>query len=215
MRRLLLLGLALAYPLGIWAGIAHLDPRHLGLLVVALLVARGAWVARRREPVAARVVAPFAAAGILVVVTILLDEPRGFLFLPVLVSGLLFGAFVRTLRSGPSMVEAFARMRGGDLSEAQIRYCRTVTGVWCAFFALNAGVAAGLAWRAPVHVWALWSGLASYLLVGGIFVVELCYRSWRFRRYTGAITDPIFRRVFPPADDAQSTGAQARSAPER
>jgi len=31
-----------------------------------------------------------------------------------------------------------------------------------------------------------------------VLAVELTVRSWRFRRYTGGVTDVLMRRLFPP-----------------
>jgi hypothetical protein len=35
-------------------------------------------------------------------------------------------------------------------------------------------------------------------MMGGRFVVELSYRSWRFGRYAGLPADFIFKKLFPP-----------------
>jgi hypothetical protein len=35
-------------------------------------------------------------------------------------------------------------------------------------------------------------------MMGLLFAVELSYRSWRFRRYTGLSTELIFKKLFPP-----------------
>ena len=43
-----------------------------------------------------------------------------------------------------------------------------------------------------------YTGGLSYLLLDTLFGVELVYRHWRFRPYDGSITDPLFRKVFPP-----------------
>jgi uncharacterized membrane protein len=111
--------------------------------------------------------------------------------------GLLF-AFARSLWWGPPVVETLARLQVGELSAAELRYCRSVTAVWCVFFAANALVAALLAWSASLRAWALWTGVLSYLAIAVLFAIELGVRSWRFRRYTGAPTDWLMRRLFPP-----------------
>ncbi len=46
--------------------------------------------------------------------------------------------------------------------------------------------------------WALCTGCIAYVLLGLLFTCEFVYRRWRFRRYVGAPTDVLFRRIFPP-----------------
>lgn len=121
-----------------------------------------------------------------------------FLFVPVLINTALLIAFGRTLVNGPSMVETFARLRGRDLSTDEVVYCRIVTGVWCLFLALNGAVTLWLALYASLAWWTLYTGVLSYLLIATLFAVETVYRYWRFRPYDGSVTDPLFRRIFPP-----------------
>jgi uncharacterized membrane protein len=59
-------------------------------------------------------------------------------------------------------------------------------------------VAALLALSGSLRAWGLWTGAFSYLAIAVLFTLELGVRSWRFRRYTGAPTDWLMRRLFPP-----------------
>ena len=190
----------LAYPLALWAALALLGPRAAASLVLMALAARALplWrsgaAAERRQLLMA-----LAAGGAPALGSLWLDDPLLLLFVPVLVSlGLLF-AFARSLWWGPPLIETIARLQAGDLSAAEVRYCRSVTGVWCIFFAANAAVAALLACSASLRAWALWTGALSYLAIGVLFTLELAVRSWRFRHYTGAPTDWLMRRIFPPS----------------
>lgn len=189
----------LAYPLAVWGGLALSGPRAAGALVLATVAARTLLVWRRAEPAAQRrLLVPVAAAGVPAVLALGLDDPLLLLFVPSLVSlGLLF-AFARTLRRGPPLVEALARLQVGDLSPAEVRYCRSVTAVWCAFFTVNALVAAGLALAGSLSAWALWTGALAYVAVGVLFAVELTVRSWRFRHYGNGPGDTLMRRILPP-----------------
>jgi uncharacterized membrane protein len=36
------------------------------------------------------------------------------------------------------------------------------------------------------------------VLIATLFAAEIVYRYWRFRPYDGSVTDPLFRRIFPP-----------------
>jgi hypothetical protein len=39
--------------------------------------------------------------------------------------------------------------------------------------------------------------------MGLLFAIEMFYRHWRFRRYVGLPTDVLFKKLFPPREDAQ------------
>jgi len=189
--------LAVAYPFLIYAGLRWLEPRSVALLLggaVALRAVLG-WHRPSAQELR-RLAVPGLLVAAVLLLTLALNDARALLFVPVLVNGALLVAFGRTLR-GPSLVETFARLREPELSDAQIRYCRTVTGVWCVFFAANAAVCLWLALDADLWLWTLYTGLVSYLLVGAVFAVEFVVRSWRFRNYQGTLVEPIFRRLFP------------------
>jgi uncharacterized membrane protein len=189
--------LAVAYPFLIYAGLRWLEPRSVALLLggaVALRAVLG-WHRPSAQELR-RLAVPGLLVAAVLVLTLALNDARALLFVPVLANGALLVAFGRTLR-GPSLVETFARLREPELSDAQIRYCRTVTGVWCVFFAANAAVCLWLALVADLWLWTLYTGLVSYLLVGAVFAVEFVVRSWRFRNYQGTLVEPIFRRLFP------------------
>ena len=121
-----------------------------------------------------------------------------FLFIPTIINFILLGVFARTLKAPPSVVEKFALVWVQNLSEDEILYCRKVTQVWCAFFAGNGSLAAGLAVYASLGIWTIYNGVIAYLLMGTLFASEFLYRHWRFRRYVGTMFDPVLRRLFPP-----------------
>jgi uncharacterized membrane protein len=189
----------LAYPLAVWAALAWAGPRAAGALVLAAVALRALPLWRRAGPAARRsALAPVAAAGLPALVALASGDPRLLLYVPALVNlGLLIG-FAHTLRGGPPLVETLARLQVGELSPAEVRYCRTVTWVWCGFFAANALASAWLALRGSLAAWALWTGALSYLAVGLLFAAELTVRSIRFRRYGNGPGDALMRRLFPP-----------------
>jgi uncharacterized membrane protein len=191
--------LTFAYPFLIYLGLERLGPRRLALLVAALLAVRGLWLLRGRPIRELRAfVLPALIVGALVGAAAWLDDARLILALPVAINGVLLVAFARTLRRGPSMIERFARLQRSDLSDEEMRYCRSVTVVWCAFFVLNGAVAAALAAFGSLAAWTLYTGAISYVLMGILFAAEFIVRAWRFRHYRGAFTDPLLRRIFPP-----------------
>lgn len=173
--------LAIAYPVAVWLGLGRLGARGTGLLLLALLVPLA--ISRLRGVPRAdvrKVLEVPAAIAVLLVIGAVLDDGRFVLAMPVAINLVLLVGFATSLRGPVSMVERYARMRHPDLSEAQVRYCRGVTVVWCAFFVVNGAIAAVLAVAAPVAWWALYTGLVSYALIGLVFAVEMLVRRWRF-----------------------------------
>jgi uncharacterized membrane protein len=191
--------LGLAYPVAIYLALQRWEPREVALLGLALLALRTAIVARRRLISYARALAgPALAVGATLAVAALLNHPLALLLTPPGVSFALLASFAQSLRGPMPMIERFARVVVPELSGEEVAYCRRTTLVWCAFFALNGSVEVGLALAAPIEIWTLYTGFVSYLLIGTLFALEFVYRHWRFRRYVGAPTDIVLRRIFPP-----------------
>jgi uncharacterized membrane protein len=191
--------LVLAYPLLIYAALQRISPRSIALGALALLAARSLLMGRERWLEYARIwAAPATGLAIVFAASAIWNDQRGLLAAPALGSLVLLVTFARSLREHESIVEAIARVRLGVLTGDEARYCRSVTWIWCVFFVANAAIALGLALWGAIEAWALYTGFVSYLLIGTLFSAEYVYRQWRFRRYHGAPTDVIFRRLFPP-----------------
>ncbi len=191
--------LVLAYPLLTYAALQRTSPRAIALCGLALLAARSLLMRRENWLGYARIwAAPAASLAIVFAASAIWNDPLSLLIAPALGSLALLATFGRSLRERESIVEAIARVQLGVLTKEEARYCRRVTWIWCAFFFVNGTVALGLARWGTIEVWALYTGFVAYLLVGTLFSAEYVYRQWRFRRYLGAPTDVIFRRLFPP-----------------
>lgn len=192
--------LVIAYPLAIYLGFTRLEPRVLGLVVLALVIPNlllQLWQAppeRRwavlRIPGTVALLAGIGAA---------LAEPRFFLVLPALINLGLLAHFAASLRGPVSIVEHFARLQEPDLPEGGPAYCRAVTVAWCWFFVANAAVCLGLAALAPVSWWALYTGLLAYILIGLGFTVEFIARKRRFRRFSDSLPDRVLARLLRPS----------------
>lgn len=191
--------LAVAYPFLIFAGLAVASPRAVALLLAGVFALRGLLgLARRPSRAELRgLLAPAAPLLVLLACTAATDDARLLLALPVLVNLALLFAFARTLAAGPSFVERIARLRVPDLPAEEVAYCRSVTLVWCGFFAVNAGVALWLALRADPALWALYNGFLAYLAVGALYAGEFLVRAFRFGRYEGTPLEPLLRRWRP------------------
>ncbi len=198
----------LVYPFLIYFGLNRFDPRFVYAMIGGVLALRlgkklvslppGRWI---------RALLPFLAAGIVVGIGALYGSRQLILFVPGLVTLSAFAVFTYTLWHPPSVVEVFARTSVPDLSEEDERYCRRVTGLWSTFFLFNSLVVFVLSGAAvldvpwggvsPMFAWTLYSGVVSYLIVGGLFVGEYVYRKWKFRRFRNTLRDRVISSVLP------------------
>jgi len=169
----------LAYPLVVYWGLGHWEPRVLAGLLVLVALLR-AFASRDRLW---RVAALGAAA--LALVSMLGNALLPLKLYPVLVNAVLLAVFLYSLRHPPTVIERLARLREPELPERGVRYTRGVTRVWAGFFALNGSIALGTALFASEAVWALYNGLVAYGLMGLLFAGEWLVRQ-RMRRGIGA-----------------------------
>jgi len=91
---------------------------------------------------------------------------------PVLVNAMFLLVFGLSLRTGMPVIEQIARIRHPDLPPQGVRYTRTLTRVWCLFFAANGSIAAALALWGSWSWWTLYNGAISYALAGLLFLGE-------------------------------------------
>ena len=170
-KTLLLGALTLAYPLAVYFGIGHFEPRWLALLLLALAVLR-LLVTRQRFWLWAA-----AGAACLALFSIWGNALLPLKLYPVLVNVVLCTVFLASLAYPPTAIERLARLTDPELSPRVIVYTRQVTKLWCGFFVFN-GMAALLTalWASPA-VWALYNGLLAYGLMGLLFGGE-----WLVRR---------------------------------
>jgi uncharacterized membrane protein len=145
-----------------------------------------------------RLAVQFLAIIVVYMIGTLLNSLTYMLYLPSIVSTIVLISFSHSLISPPSAIEVFAKKLTPDLSVEEIVYCRRVTLIWVYFLGVNGVVAYYTACCTSLAIWSLYNGLFSYVGMGLLFAVELSYRSWRFRRYTGLYTDFIFKKLFPP-----------------
>ncbi|MGH0035904.1 MAG: hypothetical protein ACQGVK_12835 [Myxococcota bacterium] len=208
---------AIAYPLVIYLALGRLTPREIGFGLAALLVLRLWLLSPETLKAATRAFwVPVAAVAAVVAATVAWNHPLGLLLTPAGINLALLVTFGHSLSADRTMVERFARLQVDHLSPAELDYCRSVTRLWCGFFLANGAIALALALTGSLAAWALYTGFISYLAMGVLFTAEYLYRHWRFRRYVGAFTDPVLRRIFPPEVEAAppERGSGPRLAPE-
>lgn len=160
MRAVIVIAITAAYPLLVYFGLGHFEPRFLALLLAGLAVVRALGSRDRFWWWAA------GAGLVLAAVSAVANQLMPLKLYPVLVNTLLLIVFSASLLHPPSMIERLARLREPDLDAHGVAYTRRVTQVWCGFFLLNGGIALATCLWASDKTWALYNGLIAYLLMG-------------------------------------------------
>jgi len=160
MRTAFLALLTAAYPLLVYLGLGHFEPRVMAILLAVLALARAVGRRERFWWWAA------AAAMVLAMLSWLGNDALPLKLYPVLVNSLLLLVFGASLFHPPSAIERLARLREPNLDAYGVSYTARVTQVWCAFFALNGSIALATCLWASDAQWALYNGLIAYVLMG-------------------------------------------------
>lgn len=184
------------HPLVVYVGLKIYSSRIIAFLVGVSII--GHFLLQDRHAYSMRLLIPFFVIIGMCMAGTLLNNPIFILYLPCFISASLLASFSYSLLCPPNTIEMFARMFVSELSAEEMLYCRRVTLVWVGFFFLNGLAALYTACCTSLGIWSLYNGLISYVVMGMLFVVELSYRAWRFRRYAGLPTDFIFKKLFPP-----------------
>lgn len=201
---------ALAYPGLVYCAVTTGNTRAVGGFLLAILALRFAVQRTGTSASWLELLKRLGPVGALIAIGTLIDDPRALLALPVLVNASLLVAFAISLATDTTTVERIARLEDPDLSADEVRYCRIVTCVWCAFFAANGGIAAALALHGPVHLWALYTGIISYGLMVLLFAAEYGIRRLRFGRFTDSRIDRWLQRRLSNDFDADWTRVRER-----
>ena len=183
-------------PLFIYLGLKVFSSRLVALLMGMALV--GNFLVQNRRVNHMCLLIPFSIILLIYLAVALLNSSIIIIYLPFLISASFLISFSYSLLYPPNAIEVFASMLVQDLSTEEIAYCRRITLIWVLFFMLNGMMAFYTACCTSFGIWSLYNGLIAYVVMGILFVVELSYRSWRFRRYPGLPTDFIFKKLFPP-----------------
>ena len=188
------------YQVIVYLGITNWGPRAVAVLLLLVLVPMLSirYRNRRREQLWAVVQVPLAVLVVLILAA-LTNDRRLVLALPVLVNAVLLLHFASSLRGPMPVIERLARLEQPELSPSEVRYCRSVTWLWVSFFVVNGLVAGVLAVTGPLSLWAVYTGLVSYLLIGVVFTGEFVVRRVRFRHFGHGLHDRLLKRILPEA----------------
>lgn len=177
MKKALLAGLLLAYPLAVYFGLQFSEPALVGG-VFALIILVRYWLVKDNKAVIPHAkVVTVCGFGLLIFATFANSE-LALKFYPVVINSCFLAVFLYSLYRPPSVIELIAG-RFETLDDNAKRYTRTVTKVWCVFFVLNGLLATATIFHPNPTVWLTYNGLISYILMGLLMAVELIIRKWQ------------------------------------
>ncbi|MCZ4058745.1 hypothetical protein O3W44_06095 [Pantoea sp. LMR881] len=181
MLHLLNLLMLLAWPFLVW--LALTQPHWQGLFWLLAGVFGLRWLALRRQKTPFSNLTGWLAllGALLCASSITLRSQHLLLWYPVVVNLAMLLLFAASLWRAMPLVERLARLREPNLPPQAVRYTRRVTQVWCLFFIFNGGMALATCLIGNLHLWTLWNGGISYLLIGMLMGGEWLVRQ-RMRR---------------------------------
>ncbi|WP_101759773.1 hypothetical protein [Oceanicoccus sp. KOV_DT_Chl] len=178
-------GILLLYPVLVFFGLQHLQPRYIGLILVVALLSRLLLVKVKMNIAALRSLMPATVAGGVCCLLILLsNDPLMVRANPIIVNVAMLLLFTFSLFKPPSMIERFARLTQPDLPTQGVIYTRQVTKVWCWFFLFNGIAASYTTFFCSLEVWTWYNGLIAYLIMALIFGIEYLARQRVMRANT-------------------------------
>lgn len=175
---LLIGALSITYPVLVYFGLQRFEPKILGLTFVFVYLVRLLITSTSAK---ARIVICLAAAGVAVLVWGVNSE-RLLVLVPVIINFVFCGVFLHSLFQPPTIPAKFARRSHGELDDELIRYTDGVTYLWIGFFIINGSIAAFTAFFTSRETWTLYNGFIAYILIGLVFLGELGYRNFIYKK---------------------------------
>ena len=177
--------LVIIYPLVIYFGLEHFEPRFLAIFLVLILFLRFAsgstmqGLGNKNQQLFIAIL-----TIIILVATLKNNSLDGLKIYPVVVSFSFLLFFGYSLINPPSIIERIARLQEPDLPAEGVIYTRNVTKIWCVFFLLNGSIALYTSFFTSLEIWTLYNGLVSYLIMGCLFAGELIVRKFYLTKKT-------------------------------
>ncbi len=192
---MLTLVLTLSYPISLHLTILQGYTQAAVWLLLILAIAHSLLIIIAGQRRLTELSAP--AIAIIAVISLFLNDATVLYLPPILIAGGLLFLFGRTLMPGEEdLISAFAKRVEGESDEVVLKYTRRLTWVWTLFFAAMLIESIVLALFAPIDTWSLFTNLINYLLIAGLFLLELLYRMFHFRRLPSLSTlKQVFRRL--------------------
>ncbi|ATM94735.1 putative inner membrane protein [Yersinia frederiksenii] len=166
----------IAYPLAVWFGLTYWGMQVLAPILLLMFTLR-LFVVRHQIKQQLWLGKALAVTGIILSLASWgLGKAQWLLFYPVVVNILLLSLFAYSLFYPPPIIERLARLAEPELSPQAVAYTRKVTLVWCVFFAVNGTISLATCLYSNMHLWVLYNGGLSYLLIGSLMGLEWIVR---------------------------------------
>ena len=104
------------------------------------------------------------------------------LYYPVLVNLVLLLVFMNGVLHPPGVIEKMAMRQEPNFDRVAQTYTRNLTKLWCCFFVINGGICFVLAYGRWLDLWAWYTGVIAYVLIGVFLGVEWLLRGAISRR---------------------------------
>jgi uncharacterized membrane protein len=193
--------LVLVYPFALPRVLGALGARATAALLLLLLAT--SFLLHRQAPGASRTLElPYLGAlrgGLLLLalVTLASGDERALRAAPAGIQLFLCAVFARSVFEPRSLLERAARLLQPRAPDFVGPYCRAVTAVWAALFAVNAVVLAALVAGGGGSEWTAFAGWGVYALLGALSALEYLFRKAWFRHYGAGPVDRLWARVLP------------------
>lgn len=176
----------IAYPVIIFMGFKYLNPLSTNIFIIIILLTRLIFSKDKNNPINQITKYVIVLMVCICIAGITLKEFNLAKLYPVILNFSLFVLFIHSLRLGKTpIIESLARIRESYLPPKGIHYVRAVTKVWAIFFFLNGTFSFYSYLTFSLEAWTLYNGFISYLLIGGIFLIEYPVRLYCKKRWKG------------------------------
>jgi uncharacterized membrane protein len=172
--RAVFLACIVAYPLIVFFGLQHLPPGVFAIALMILLGMRYGVLLPSERPVYLPVLFIYLAYA---VTAALSQSATMLLYYPAIVNLTMSGVFLFSLRQGEPLLLRIVRARGIVIGGHGPVYLYRLTGIWAAFFIVNALVSIWTTTQS-IEVWTLYNGFLSYFLVGALIGLEVIFRDY-------------------------------------
>ncbi len=168
------------YPFFIYFAVQQFAPRAISATLLAIFAARFLLLRGRAGLLKLNFLLPGTLLGLVFCLFVFsANHIQTLKFYPVIMNLFFLVVFAASLRYPPPVIERVARMMEPNLPPRGVLHARQVTIVWCLFFVANGSISLYTALYSSMEFWTLYNGLLSYLIMGGLFVVEYGVRRVR------------------------------------
>ena len=94
---------------------------------------------------------------------------------PVAVNFVICTVFWSSLFTKETIIQKFAKALDGELNDFGLVYTKNLTYIWCVFLLINFLISVWTIFLNE-HIWAIYNGFISYILLGTLFIVEYTIR---------------------------------------